>query len=85
MPASLKTSTNARAQRSTTAAGPDLDGRPKALGRPELRKVREFVLERCPDGFGDLERVAADRGEYLWVCPRHRPLYDKDLPTVDAT
>jgi len=57
-----------------------VDGRPKPLGRPELRKVREFVLERCPDGFGDLERVAADRGEYRWVCPQHRPLYDKDLP-----
>jgi len=34
--------------------------------------------------FGDLRRVQAPSGDFLWVCPNHYTEYDPGLPSVPA-
>jgi len=32
--------------------------------------------------FGDLRRVQAPSGDFLWVCTDHYPEYDPGLPVI---
>ncbi|MER7459124.1 COR domain-containing protein [Micromonospora sp. NPDC126480] len=48
-----------------------------------LRVLRVVLLEEDPTrSFGDLRRVHAASGEYLWVCPTHYSEYDPGLPVI---
>ncbi len=52
-----------------------------------LRALRSVLVELDQAMlFGDLRRVVAPSGEYLWVCPRpeHRRVYDPGLPALPA-
>jgi hypothetical protein len=47
------------------------------------RMIRILLFKLDPGrAFGDLRRVQAPSGEFLWVCPDHYPQYDPGLPTV---
>ena len=47
------------------------------------RAVRELLLKNdTARAFGDLRRVQASSGEFLWVCPDHYPEYDPGLPMI---
>ena len=49
------------------------------------RAVRLLIFEHDPTrAFGDLRRVQAPSGDYLWVCPGHHAEYDPGLPHVPA-
>ena len=51
----------------------------------ELRAVRALLIDLDPAmRFGDLRRVVAPAGEYLWVCPGgdHYRAYDPGLPVL---
>jgi internalin A len=50
------------------------------------RAVRNLILEHDPGrAFGDLRRVQAPSGEFLWVCPRDHLQYDPGLPGIPAS
>jgi len=50
------------------------------------RAARRLILEHDPGrAFGDLRRVPAPSGEFLWVCPRHYPRYEPGLPRIPAS
>lgn len=47
------------------------------------RAVRALLFEYDPARtFGDLRRVQAPSGEFLWVCQDHYPEYDPGLPRI---
>jgi internalin A len=47
------------------------------------RALRSFLLKHDPwRAFGDLRRVQAPSGEFLWVCPVHQTEYDPGLPKI---
>ena len=47
------------------------------------RAVRALLFEHDPArSFGDLRRVQAPSGEFLWVCREHYPDYDPGLPSI---
>jgi hypothetical protein len=60
---------------------------PSALSLAEgsaLRAFRSLILALDPaQVYGGLRRVLASSGEYLWVCPHHRRLYDPGLPSLE--
>lgn len=68
------------------------EGRPAAYGRrdratgAEARTLRMLLHEvDPPQALGNLRRVLAPSGEYLWVCPRvHYQAYDPGLPKLPA-
>ena len=48
-----------------------------------LRGIRVLLFERDhARAFGDLRRVLAPSGEFLWVCPKHHVDYDPGLPSI---
>jgi internalin A len=48
-----------------------------------LRRLRALLFEvDVSRAFGDLRRVQASSGEFLWVCPDHYGSYDPGLPTL---
>jgi internalin A len=48
-----------------------------------LRALRELLFKQDPiRAFGDLRRVQAPAGDFLWVCAQHYPEYDPGLPTL---
>jgi internalin A len=48
-----------------------------------LRGFRALLFEQDPmREFGDLRRVQAPSGEFLWVCTAHYSEYDPGLPTI---
>ncbi|SCL71273.1 COR domain-containing protein [Micromonospora peucetia] len=48
-----------------------------------LRSFRVLLSQLDPaQTFGGLSRVFTPAGEFLWVCPRHRPLHDPGLPVL---
>ena len=50
------------------------------------RAVRILILEHDPmRAFGDLRRVQAPSGDFLWICPDHYTEYDPGLPTIPGT
>lgn len=50
-----------------------------------LRALRELLFRQDPNrAFGDLRRVQAPAGDFLWVCAQHYPEYDPGLPTLPA-
>jgi internalin A len=65
---------------------PEFEFSPGGLAAPQgaaLRAVRQLLLTLDQArGFGDLRRVVAPAGEFLWVCPKHYPEYDPGLPTI---
>ena len=51
-----------------------------------LRGLRALLLEHDPmRAFGDLRRVQAPSGDFLWVCNIHYPEYDPGLPIVPGS
>lgn len=51
-----------------------------------LRAVRVAIFEHDhAHAFGDLRRVQAPSGEFLWVCPDHYTDYDPGLPSVPGS
>jgi internalin A len=49
------------------------------------RAARGLILDHDPArAFGDLRRVRAPSGEFLWVCPRHYSRYEPGLPRIPA-
>ena len=50
------------------------------------RAVRILIFEHDPTrAFGDLRRVQAPSGEFLWICPDHYPEYDPGLPSIPGS
>jgi Leucine-rich repeat (LRR) protein len=50
------------------------------------RAVRILLFEHDPTrGFGDLRRVQAPSGEFLWICPDHYAEYDPGLPSIPGS
>jgi hypothetical protein len=50
------------------------------------RAVRVLLFEHDPArAFGDLRRVPASSGEFLWICPDHYAEYDPGLPSIPGT
>lgn len=48
-----------------------------------LRAFRAMLFDQDhARRFGDLRRVLAPSGEFLWVCPEHYSSYDPGLPTI---
>jgi hypothetical protein len=48
-----------------------------------LRSFKVLLTQLDPARtFAGLTRVLSPSGEYLWVCPRHRRLYDPGLPVL---
>ena len=48
-----------------------------------LRGIRVLLFEHDhARAFGDLRRVQAPSGDFLWVCARHYSYYDPGLPSV---
>jgi internalin A len=48
-----------------------------------LRGIRVLLFERDPGrAFGDLRRVLAPSGDFLWVCAKHYVDYDPGLPSI---
>jgi internalin A len=49
------------------------------------RAARELIFEHDPArAFGDLRRVQAPSGEFLWICPHHYAEYDPGLPAIPS-
>jgi internalin A len=47
------------------------------------RAVRILIFKHDPTrAFGDLRRVQAPSGEFLWICPDHYTEYDPGLPSI---
>jgi internalin A len=47
------------------------------------RAARELIFEHDPArAFGDLRRVQASSGEFLWICPQHYSDYNPGLPII---
>lgn len=52
-------------------------------GAAAARAVRLLLFEQdATHRFGDLRRVIAPSGEFLWVCPKHYADYDPGLPAI---
>jgi internalin A len=50
-----------------------------------LRALRQLLFEHDPPrDFGDLRRVQAPAGDFLWICTTHYPEYDPGLPTLPS-
>ena len=50
-----------------------------------LRTFRATLFQADPNrAFGDLRRVLAPSGEFLWVCRHHYQKYDPGLPKLDG-
>ncbi|HET7013461.1 MAG TPA: COR domain-containing protein [Streptosporangiaceae bacterium] len=69
------------------ARDPELDSRAQAPLAPAQgqawRAIRTVIFEHDPThSFGDLRRVQASSGEFLWVCPDHYSDYDPGLPAI---
>ena len=61
---------------------PDRDQLTRAQGAA-ARTVRFMLFQLDHRGeFGDMRRVAATSGEFLWVCPDHYVNYDPGLPAI---
>jgi internalin A len=67
----------------------DLSEPPSQLTFPEgeaLRGLRALLFEQDRGrSFGDLRRVHAPSGDFLWVCPTHYPEYDPGLPNIPGS
>jgi hypothetical protein len=51
-----------------------------------LRGLRALLFEHDPmRKFGDLRRVRASSGDFLWVCMAHYSEYDPGLPLIPAS
>jgi internalin A len=51
-----------------------------------LRGVRSLLFqEDSMRSFGDLRRVLAPSGDFLWVCTTHYPDYDRGLPSIPSS
>ncbi|MEV4639071.1 COR domain-containing protein [Actinoplanes sp. NPDC049548] len=63
--------------------GEKLDSKLTVAEGAALRAFRALLF-RYDDSryFGDLRRVQAPSGEYLWVCPHHHQEYDPGLPAI---
>lgn len=66
---------------------PDWLTNPDSPKRPAdgayLRGVRQLLDEIDPyRKYGELQRVQASSGEYLWVCPFHVTAYDPGMPIM---
>ena len=48
-----------------------------------LRALRTIIFKHDPGRkFGDLRRMLAPSGDFLWVCPDHAAEYDPGLPVL---
>jgi internalin A len=49
------------------------------------RALRVVIFEHDRErAFGDLRRVQASSGEFLWICPDHYADYDPGLPSIQV-
>jgi hypothetical protein len=68
--------------RATVSTAPALTS---AQGKA-LRGLRALLMRLdTARAFGDLRRVQAPSGEFLWVCPDHYRSYDPGLPAIPLT
>jgi internalin A len=64
-------------------AGLGTAGRMTTAQGAAWRALRSFLFKRdTARAFGDLRRVQAASGDFLWVCPRHHAQYDPGLPHI---
>jgi internalin A len=64
-------------------AGLGIGGRMTAAQGAAWRALRSLLFKRdTARAFGDLRRVQASSGDFLWICPRHHAQYDPPLPKI---
>lgn len=50
------------------------------------REIRALLLDIDPvQRFGGLQRYVTAEGDFVWICPEHRHLYDPGLPDLPAS
>jgi internalin A len=65
---------------------PEPHSRLTAAEGEALRGMRSLLFQQDPmRSFGDLRRVSAPSGDFLWVCTDHRPEYDPGLPSIPGS